>query len=203
MTYPPRAIIFDFGNVLVKWNLYAIFGRFFPDPQAVDAFLKQVSFYEWNTRQDGGRSFEEGLAVISEQFPHYAHIFRYFDQHWQDTVREVIPETIVLARRLKQAGYPLYVLSNFSAEKFALTRPLHPFVSIFDDLIISGEIGLLKPEPAIFQYTLSRIHRTAEECIFIDDHLPNVESAQRLGFTALPYRSPQKLERDLTNLGVI
>jgi 2-haloacid dehalogenase len=200
MSAPRKAILFDFGNVLVKWDLHTVFDRFFPDPEAVDAFLAEVSFLQWNALQDKGRPFREGLAAISEQFPHYAHLFQYLDRHWSDSIREPIPGTVALAEKLKAAGYPLYILTNSSAEKFPLARQIHPFLAMFDDILVSGEIGMLKPDPAIFHYTLSRIHRTAEECIFIDDHLPNVEAAQGLGFNVIHFQSPGQLERQLKNL---
>ncbi len=194
-----KAFLFDFGNVLVKWDLHALFDRFFPDPEAVDAFLEEVSFLRWNSLQDQGRPFAEGIAAITEQFPHYVSLFRIFDEQWIETVREPIPETIVLAQGLKQAGHSIYILTNSSAEKFLLARQVHPFLSMFDDAIISGEIGLLKPDPAIFHYALARIRRAASECVFIDDHLPNIEAARQLGFTAVHYQSPAELEHQIEN----
>jgi 2-haloacid dehalogenase len=203
MTASRKAIIFDLGNVLVKWDLHPIFDRFFPNPEAVDAFLAEVSFLEWNALQDQGRPFREGITVISEQFPHYAHIFQYFSDHWEETIHETVEENVALASRLKRGGFPLYILSNFAAETFVITRARHSFLNMFDDIIISSEVGLIKPDPAIFQYTLDRIHRSAQDCIFIDDSLPNIEAALQLGFTALHFQSPGQLERQLINLQVI
>jgi 2-haloacid dehalogenase len=203
MTDSPRAILFDLGNVLVKWDLHPLLNRFFPDPQAVDSFLAEVSFQEWNAQQDKGRPFAEGVTLIASQFPRYAHLFQLIHEQWAETIREPIPETIALAQRLKAAGYSIYILSNSSAEKYPLARQIHPFLAMFDDAIISGEIGLLKPDPAIFHYTLRRIGRRADECLFIDDNRVNAESAREVGITAIHYQSPRQLEQELRNLKVI
>ena len=200
---PLTTLLFDFGNVLVKWDLHNIYDERFPTPEAVDVFLEEIRFFEWNSRMDRGFSFAEGVAQASEQFPQYAHLFHLLDEKWLETIREPIEDSIAIVRRLKERGYPLYILTNSSAEKFPLARQVHPFLVMFDDAIISGEIGLLKPDPAIFQYTLSRIHHTAQECLFIDDSLANIESARALGFTAIHFQSPEGLERDLKALNIL
>ncbi|MEW5940745.1 MAG: HAD family phosphatase [Chloroflexota bacterium] len=203
MTDSPPAILFDFGNVLVRWDVRALFARFFPDPEAVEAFLREISFLEWNSHQDKGRSFAEGIALLSAQFPHYESILRYFDKNWAETIRDPIPQTIALARRLKAAGHSLYVLTNSSAEKFPLARQIHPFLAEFNDAIVSGEIGLLKPDPAIFHYALTRVNRAAQDCLFVDDSLPNIETARRLGLIAIHFQSPVQLQRELERLHLI
>lgn len=193
------AIIFDLGNVLLGWDARLLYNRLLPDPQAVDSFLEQIRFMEWNAKQDAGRPFAEGVAELSREFPHHAELIRAYDTHWQESLTEPYHETIEIARALKKAGWQLYVLSNFSAEKFKLVQARHAFLDLFDDLIISGEHKLIKPDPAIFRLTLQRIQRTAEECLFIDDSLPNIEAARTLGFQTIHYRSPAQLRTDLKN----
>lgn len=200
---PLPALLFDFGNVLVKWDPHNIFDEHFPNPEAVDEFLREVHFIEWNARLDRGLSFTEGVANASEEFPQYAHLFRLFDERWLESIREPIEGTIAILRGLKQGGYPLYVLSNSSAEKFSLARRAHPFLSLFDDFILSSEYGSNKPEPAIFLRALERIRRPANETIFIDDSLPNIESARKLGMAAIHFQSPEQLERELKTLQIL
>ena len=191
------AIIFDFGNVFVKWDVYAVYNRFFPNPQAVDSFLQEIRFAEWNEQQDAGRPFKEGIADLSAQFPHYADLIQAYDTYWNDSITEVYDGTVEIVRKLKREGWPIYLLSNFSAEKFPLMRQRFDFLDLFDDMIISGEHNLVKPDPAIFLLTLERIKRSANECLFIDDSLPNIETARKLGFQTIHFQSPEQLERDL------
>jgi len=191
------AIIFDFGNVLVKWDAHALYKRFFSNPEAVDSFLREIRFPEWNAHQDAGRSFKEGIRELSAQFPQYAELIQAYDTYWIESVTEVYDGTVEIVRSLKQAGWPLYLLSNFSAEKFLLIQQRYDFLQLFDDMIISGEHKLIKPDPAIYQLTLNRIKRQAGECLFIDDSLPNIETARKLGFHTIHFQSPEQLEKDL------
>jgi 2-haloacid dehalogenase len=189
-----RAAIFDFGNVLVKWDARNLYKRFFPDIQSVDAFLNEIHFLEWNAKQDAGRSFSEGVAELSKQFPQYTDLIQAYDTYWEESLVEVFNETINIAKQLKQNGLLLYILTNSSAEKFPIARQKYPFLDeLFEDIVVSGEIKLLKPNPEIYHYTLKHINLKAEECIFIDDSLPNIETARKLGFHAIHYQSPAQL----------
>jgi 2-haloacid dehalogenase len=197
MTDSLNAIIFDLGNVLIGWDARRLYQRFFPDPQAVDSFLEQIRFSEWNALQDAGRPFREGVAELVKQFPQHEHLIKAYDTHWEETLTGTQDETIAIVRELKQAGWCLYLLSNFSVEKFELIRHRHSFLSLFDDMIISGEHKLVKPDPAIFRLTLERIQRKPQECLFIDDSLPNIETARSLGFQTIHYHSPAQLRSTL------
>ncbi len=199
MNPPVTAIIFDFGNVLVKWNPHALYHRFFPNPEAVDSFLREIRFTEWNARQDAGRPFSEATAELSSAFPKYTEQIQAYDTYWEESVMEVNHGTVEIVRNLKHAGWPLYLLSNFSAEKFPLMERRYEFLQLFDDMIISGEHKLIKPDPAIYQLTLNRIKRKASECLFIDDSAPNIETALKLGFQTILFQSPEQLEKDLSN----
>ncbi len=202
MDSPITAIIFDFGNVFVNWDARNLYKRFFPTPEAVDSFLEEIHFAEWNARQDAGRPFKEGVEELSKQFPQYADLIRAYDTHWEESLTETLHETIQIAKNLKQSGWPLYLLSNFSAEKFEIVRKRYGFLQTFDDVIVSGEHRLIKPDPAIFDLTLKRINRKAEECLFIDDSALNIAAARKMGFITIHYLSPAQLKRDLYQLSI-
>lgn len=203
MTNPARSIIFDFGNVLSIWDPHQLYRGFFPNAQAVDAFLQEVNFSAWNLEQDRGRPFAEGVEVLSAQFPHYSHLIRAYDERWEDSVVGAIEGTVQIVQQLVRAQYPLYILSNFSVEKFPLMRRRYKFLELFDDIIISGEHRLIKPDPAIYELTLKRIGRAASDCVFIDDSLHNLETARRLGFEVIHYQSPAQLGSELRRLGIL
>lgn len=200
MTSLITAIIFDFGNVFVKWDVHALYRRFFPTPEAVDSFLQEVHFAEWNAHQDAGRPFKVGIKELSSKFPQYAEFIQAYDTYWEESITETLDGTIKIAHTLKDAGWALYLLSNFSAEKFPLMQKRYDFLQLFDDTIISGEHKLIKPDPAIYHLTLKRINREASECLFIDDFLPNIETALRLGFHTIHFQSPEQLEKDLQDM---
>ena len=202
MDSPITTIIFDFGNVFVTWDARNLYKRFFPTLEAVDSFLEEIHFAEWNAHQDAGRPFKEGVAELSKQFPKYAELIQAYDTHWMDSITETLYETIQIAKNLKKSGWPLYLLSNFSSEKFILMKEQHDFLEIFDDMIISGEHHIIKPAPSIFEITLKRINRKAGECLFIDDSRPNIETARKMGFITIQYQSPAQLKRDLYQLSI-
>ena len=199
-----KAIIFDYGNVLLEWNPRLVYRRFFPnDPEGMESFLSEVQFMEWNAQQDKGRPFKEGVAILSEQFPQYAELIRAYHENWADSIGEIHTGTVEILKKLKQAGYPLYGFSNWSAETFPLVRAKHDFFDIFDDMVISGEVGFAKPEPEIYQILLDKIGRPAQECLFIDDSLPNIQQANKIGFATIHFQSSSQLEKELKHLGLL
>lgn len=199
MTNSITAIIFDFGNVLLGWDARQLYKRLLPDPETVDRFLEQISFAEWNAKQDAGRPFRDGVAELSSRFPQHANLIQAYDTHWEESLTGTIDGTIEIVQELKQAGWPLYLLSNFSVEKFELIRNRHAFIELFDDIFISGEYGIVKPEPAIFHIALKRIKRKASECLFIDDSQANIDTAISLGFQTIHFHSPAQLRAELKN----
>jgi 2-haloacid dehalogenase len=202
MTHTITAIIFDLGNVLLGWDARRLYNRLLPDSAAVDRFLEQVRFSEWNAKQDAGRPFHEGVTELSKEFPHYADLIHAYDTHWEESITGTYDDTIEIVHELKRAGWSLYLLSNFSSEKFDLIKNRHDFLDLFDDMIISGEHKTVKPDPAIFNITLQRIDRKAEECLFIDDSLANTKTAHTLGFETIHYQSPTQLRDELKKLSI-
>ena len=204
MTTNIQAIIFDFGNVLVEWNPRHVYRRYFPnDDEGMERFLHEVSFMDWNAQQDKGRTFADGVAELSEQFPHHAELIQAYHDNWQDSIGEAYHGTIELLKRLKTAGYPIYGLSNWSAETFPYARDKYDFFNMLDDMVISGEVGSIKPEPEIFEILLGKIGKPANQCLFIDDAPANIEQARRMGFAAIRFESAEQLERELKHLDLL
>lgn len=204
MTSPIKAIIFDFGNVLIEWNPRFVYQRFFPNnPEGMERFLSEVNFADWNLQQDKGRPFTEGVAALSRQFPHYSHLIQAYHAHWIDSIGEPVAGAVHILKQLKQAGYPIYGLSNFSAETFPYIRKKHNFFDLLDDMVISGEVGYVKPQPEIYQILLDKIKRPAAECLFIDDALANIHQAEKMGFAVVHFQSPEQLEASLRDLRLL
>ncbi len=198
-----RAIIFDFGGVLIEWDPHNLYRHYFSQPEKIEQFLAEVNFSQWNLEQDRGRSFAEGIAELSAQFPHYARYIHAFGERWEETLVGSIDGTVEILRQLKQAGYPLYALSNWSAETFPLARGKFDFLDAFDEIVLSGSIGMVKPERAIFELLLRKIGRPASECLFIDDAQANIETAREMGMIALLFQSPEKLKMELKALNIL
>lgn len=199
-----KAIVFDFGGVLVDWNPRNLYQRYFPDqPQAMEEFLTEINFAAWNAQQDKGRTFAEGVAELSAQFPQHAHLIQAYHDHWKDSITGEIPGVADILRRLKQAGHPLYGLSNWSLETFPLIQHKYPFFDWFDDIVLSGEVKLVKPDQAIFNLLLDKIDYSAPECVLIDDSQANIDTANSLGFNTIHFKSAAKLETELQQYGLL
>jgi 2-haloacid dehalogenase len=199
-----QAILFDFGNVLIEWDPRYVYRRYFPDDEeAMERFLHEVNFMDWNAQQDKGRRFAEGVAILSKQFPHYAELIQAYHDHWKDSIGNPFEGTVEILKRLKTAGYPLFGLSNWSAETFPYAREKHDFFDLFDNIIISGEVGSIKPEREFFEIALKRIGKPVSACLFIDDSLANIGQARRMGLITIHFQSPEQLEAELHRLQLL
>ncbi len=188
----------------IDWDPRYLYRQFFDgDLEAVEQFLTRIGFTAWNLRQDQGRSFAIAVADLCAQFPQDAELIRAYDQRYEESIRGPIQPTVRILQALKQAGYPLYGLSNWPMEKFAIVRPKYEFFGWFEDIVISGEVKLAKPDPRIYALLLERIGRRAEDCLFIDDSSANISTADQLGFQTILYESPEQLETALRRLRLL
>ncbi len=202
MTQKP-ALIFDFGGVLLDWNPRYLYHKFFDgDAEAMERFLLEVDFSGWNLEQDKGRPFAQGVAELSTRFPHYAHLIRAYDERWEESIIGPIQPSVDALRPLKDSGCRLYGLTNWSAEKFELARHKFAFLDLFESILVSGAVKLIKPDPRIFKLLLDQIGRPASECVFIDDSAGNVAAACQLGLNAIHFTSPEQMQAELLQMGI-
>lgn len=193
-----HTIVFDFGGVLLDWNPRNLYRKLFDgDDAAMEAFLTEVDFYAWNHQQDMGRPFAEGVTDLSRKYPHRAELIAAFADRWEESITGPIEETVTILQALKVQGYPLYGLTNWSAETFYRIRPDYDFLDWFEDIVVSGDVGLAKPDPAIYGILLERAAAEAPRCLFIDDSPTNVQAAKELGFMTIHYQSPEQLAGEL------
>jgi 2-haloacid dehalogenase len=207
MKQPERrspAIVFDFGGVLIDWNPRYLYQKLFADnAEAMERFLDEIGFDAWNLEQDRGRAFAVAVSELSGRFPHYADFIRAYDERWEESIGGAIEPTVALLGALKQSGYALFGLSNWSAETFRRIRPRFSFFAWFDTIILSGEVQIIKPDPRIYAILLERVGRPAAECLFIDDSPANVAVAEQLGFKTIRFESPEQLAGELTVRGLL
>lgn len=198
------AIVFDVGGVLIDWNPRHLYRRLFDGNEAaMERFLAEVCTPAWNARQDEGRPFAEAVAELSARFPDYGELIAAYHLRWEEMVPAAIDETIEIVRDVKTAGARLYALTNFSTEKFPLVRSRFDVFELFDGIVVSGDIGLIKPDPAIYRYLVDRYALEASACIFIDDVRANVEAAQSVGMRGVHFSSPAQLRHALNAEGLL
>jgi 2-haloacid dehalogenase len=199
-----QAVVFDLGGVLIDWNPRHLYRKMFDgDEEGMERFLSEICTSEWNARQDEGRSFAEATEELIARHPEQAELVRAFFDRWPEMVGGAINETVEILAELKGAGREIYVLSNWSAETFPYARDRFQFLDWFDFIVISGEIGRVKPNREIFDFLLEETGRRAEECVFIDDSPENTAAARDLGFDVIHFRSPRQLRDELMNRGIL
>jgi 2-haloacid dehalogenase len=197
------AIAFDLGGVMIDWNPRYLYRKLFgADEAAMERFLAEICTPEWNSRFDAGRPFAEGIAELVAAHPEDAELINAYWDRWPEMLGGTLDETVRIMRELRAAGYRTYALSNWSAETFPTTRGIYPFLDEMDGVLISGEVGIGKPDPGIFHELLSRFDLTAEETVFIDDWDRNIATASSLGIVAIPFVDSATLRGDLRRLGL-
>ncbi len=196
-------IIFDLGMVLIKWDPRLLYRKIFDDEAKVEWFLAHVCNHDWNLEQDRGRKFSEAVKLLVAEHPTYAEEISAYDTRWHETIPGAIDGSVDILEALHKKNVPLYAITNWNHEKFRETKLRFPFLSLFRDIVVSGDEKLIKPDPAIYEICLQRNNLVAAECLFIDDSEKNVRGAEAVGMRAHHFITPEKLKAELKGLGVL
>jgi 2-haloacid dehalogenase len=197
------AVVFDLGGVLIDWDPRHLYRKLLADEAAVEEFLATITTPEWNAEQDRGRPFAEAVAELVERHPAHAASIAAYHERWTEMLGGEIPGTVAVLAELRDAGVPLYALSNWSAETFRLTRDRFPFLEWFDGLVVSGEEGVIKPDRRIFELLLERFGLVAAATLFVDDSPANVAAARAVGMDAVRFHHADGLRHDLAARGLL
>lgn len=196
-------VVFDIGNVLVRWNPRNLFRKTMKDEARMERFLAAALSMDFIALTDIAADFSLAVKERAKAFPEFAHELHLFDERWVETIGGPIEENVALMRRLKAAGRPVYALSNFATVKFAIARRMYDFLNEFDDAVISGHVGAVKPDPRIFEILFERVGRRPDELVFVDDQIKNIEAARALGMPAIHFRPGVDLKAELSRRGAL
>jgi putative hydrolase of the HAD superfamily len=194
---PIRNVVFDFGGVLVRWQPEAVIASFYAD-ETLRALVRDavIRHPDWIDIDRGTLSESAAIERFAARMTRPAAEMRALMQHIKDSLTP-LPDSIALLDELAQRGVPLYGLSNMSVPIFALLQSRYDHWNHFRGIVISGEVGLVKPDPEIFHHLAQRYDLIPAETVFIDDHLPNIESAGRLGFRTIHFANAEQCRREL------
>lgn len=197
------AVVFDVGGVLIDWNPRHLYRKIFEAEAEMERFLAEVCSHDWNEQADAGRPIAEITAELCTRHPDKHDLIESYYGRFPEMMKGAHDDTVALLERLHARDLPLYVLSNFSAETFPLARRRFGFFERFSGLVISGEEGMKKPDPRIYDVVIERFGLQPASTLFIDDRADNAQAAIDAGWQALLFTSPRALEADLRDLGLL
>jgi 2-haloacid dehalogenase len=200
----PRSVVFDVGNVLVDWNPRALFARHITDGARLDRLMDEVLTLEWHTQHDAGRDFADTSAERIALYPDEAENIRRWGAEFSGTIGDMLPGMADLVADLDAGGVPLYAITNFSHEFWPPFRARE--AALFDrfrDIVVSGEVKLIKPDPAIYALALERFGLASGEALFVDDRQDNVEAGERAGLVGHHFADAATLRAALEGLGLL
>jgi epoxide hydrolase-like predicted phosphatase len=200
---PPRIrlIISDFGGVICTFDY-----RIFCERLARRTGRSAEGIFSAVYGSDLQAAFERGSLTGLEYHRTVMNLFgadvpyEEFFPMYGDIFTEV-PATGALLRRLRPR-YPLYLLSDTNEIHLGYVKQTVEVLRLFDELVVSYEVGVLKPDPAIYREALRRSGLPAEACVFFDDRQDNVEGARRVGMHAFRFTSAEQCAADLETLGI-
>ncbi|MEL6266552.1 MAG: HAD family phosphatase [Pseudomonadota bacterium] len=194
-------VVFDVGKVLIDWQPDLVLESLMGGPAALAAFHAEVDFMAWHTEQDRGRTVADAVAVARRDFPKHADALAQVYDRWLDTIPGPVPGTHEILERLAARG-PVYAITNFPAHQWPKSVTAYPFLGLFTDVVVSGEVGLVKPDLAIFHLLFERNGLAAADCVFVDDSPRNIAAAQAVGMDAIHFTDAPALARALAERGI-
>ena len=199
----PTVVIWDVGNVIVRWDPRALYSKIFCDPAECDRFLDDVCTMAWHGPTDGGVTFDENCAALAAKHPEHHDAIWAWKHRWNEMFPGAIVETETAIAGLKARGVRQYALTNMSHETEAATFAMSPAFDRLNGRIISGVAGVMKPDPAIFRLACARFGFAPADALFVDDSHHNIVAAQALGFRTHHFTDPGALRPALEAEGLL
>lgn len=198
------AVVFDVGNVLIRWDPRNLYRKMGYADATTAAILAETRLLEINHRVlDAGGPIRTTLNDLATRFPQHATFIDAFDTRWAEMLGGPIDSSFATKAKLRRSGVPVHAISNFHRQNFDVARSLMPALNDFDEAIISGDIGMVKPDDEIFELLIQRRRLQVTRTVFIDDNVDNISTARRLGFATIHFQEgTTDLEAELLRLGL-
>ncbi|MBV9014252.1 MAG: HAD family phosphatase [Alphaproteobacteria bacterium] len=197
-------VVFDLGGVLIEWDPRHLYRKLFAgDEAAMEHFLANVCTHDWNRGQDAGRSFAEACGLLKAEHPDKAELIDAYFARFDEMMPGPIEGSVEILSELRARGTPLYCLTNFSAETYPPTFERFAFLRWFRGVLVSGEVGVIKPDPRIFELLIERFGIDPRRAVYIDDVAANAMAARPFGIRGIHFTSPDALREELAVLGLL
>ena len=197
-----EAVVFDIGNVLIEWQPERHYDRLV-GPDRRQAFFSAFDFHGLMNRIDEGAPFHATISDAAATHPDWAGELSILRDNWRDLAQPAIPHSVRLLRALRSKGIATFILSNFGAENFPESEAQFPFLREFDRRYISGEMGMRKPQMAIYAAVEADCGLPPNALLFADDRDENIDAARVRGWQTHLFETPQGWADCLVTAGLL
>ncbi len=197
-----KAVVFDIGNVLIEWNPERFFDAQIGAARRAEMFAA-VDLHAMNERVDLGEPFRPQVMALAEAHPDWASEIALWHDRWLEMASPAIPRSVRLLRALRARGVPVFALSNFGVETFAIAEAHYPFFAEFDARFVSGHLRMAKPEAPIYAALERETGMAPENLLFTDDRADNIAAAQARGWQVHHFTGPDGLAERLVVEGLL
>lgn len=199
---PPRAVVFDVGNVLVHWRPEDVYARLIPDAAERKALFDRVDFEAMNLRGDRDGRLADEVAALAARHPADAGPIIAWHDNWEEMFSPPIPESFALLAAVQAAGTRTVALTNFAADTWEKAVRMHPALGTFDVAVVSGREGAIKPERRIYEILETRTGLSGADLFFTDDRADNIAAAAARGWRTHLFEGPAGLKAALKGVGL-
>ncbi|MHA3914978.1 HAD family hydrolase [Halovulum sp. GXIMD14793] len=197
-----KACVFDIGNVLMSWEPDRLYAQLVPDAAKRAALFDEVDLNGMNERIDLGAPFRQTVYDLADATPDRADLIRAWHDRWFEMFGPPITGSWRILQKLRAGGMPVFALSNFGNESFVMAEEHHPELAEFDRRYISGQLGVIKPDPEIYQIVERDSGLSGGSLFFIDDRADNIAAAAERGWQTHLFTGADGLEVALHDAGV-
>lgn len=198
----PEAVIFDIGNVLIEWQPERFYDATIGRDRRI-AMFSEVDLHGMNDKIDAGGLFRETIYETAEVYPAWTREIRMWFDNWIDMASPRIDHSLALLRALRTKGVPVFALTNFGIHSFAYAQTQYDFLTEFDRAYVSGHMGVIKPDPAIYAMVEDDCGIAPDRLIFTDDRADNIAAATARGWRTHLFDGPRPWAQRLVDEGLL
>lgn len=185
----PEAVIFDIGNVLIEWQPEARYDAFV-GPARREALFASVDLHGMADKIDKGAGFYTTIEATAAAYPEFARELAMWRDRWTELAGPLIDHSARLLRALRREGIPVFALTNYGHDSFAISAAHYRVLDEFDRHYISAKMGVTKPDPRIYAMVEEDCGIAPDRLLFTDDRAENVAAAEARGWQGHVFDGP-------------
>lgn len=198
----PQAVVFDIGNVLIEWQPERFFDREIGEDRR-KAMFAAIDLHEMNDRVDSGAHFTETVMAMADAHPDWRTEVETWHDRWIEIASPAIDHSVRLMKALQARDVPVFSLTNFGIQTYEIAAQKYPFLREFDRDFISGHMGVIKPDPQIYDMLERGSGLSGAALLFADDRPDNITAASARGWQTHLFEGPQAWAERLVSAGLL